>query len=286
MGNQLIARKEFELLGQEVSKTEKQLMLREPQLRIQRATLEGVRATLAQAELNLQRTQIKAPFNGVVLSRSVNLGARVSEATVLARLVGTDEFWLKIAIPTSQLQWITFPEGDEQGSRVRVLLQEKSGGGVFRTGRVIRLAADVEEQGRMAAVYVSVRDPLGLLPENRGNPELPKLLLGSFVQAEIEGTELASVVPVNRDHLREGNSIWLMNDDNTLEIRRVDIVAGTNKQVFIGQGLADGEKLIVSGLAAPVAGTPVKPIQTGSDRANPARTLADDSRAEKKEVLQ
>jgi RND family efflux transporter MFP subunit len=288
MGNQHIAQKEFEVLGQEVSKSEKKLMLREPQLEIQKATLAGVKASLAQAELNLKRTQVKAPFNGVVLSRSVNFGSRISESTVLARLVGTDEFWLKLAIPTAQLKWINFPTDGRPGSEVRIFLQETTKDSVYRTGRVVRLAADVEEQGRMAAVYVAVRDPLCLLPENSEKPQLPKLLLGSFVRADIEGTELASVVSVNRDYLREGDSIWLMKDDSTLEIRQVDIVARTNNQVLIGSGLADGEKLIVSGLSAPVAGIPVKLMQIATHPPDTGHTatVADDSRAKKAEVIQ
>lgn len=256
MGNQNIARKEYEILGQEVSEAEKKLMLREPQLEAQKATLQGLQARLALAELQLKRTKVAAPFNGVVLSRSVNLGTRVGESTVLGKLVGTDEFWLKLAIPVDQLRWIIFP-GDvsPQGSEVRIFLQGKRNGSSLRTGRVFRLAADLEEQGRMAIVYVAVKDPLCLLPENS---DKQKLLLGSFVRADIAGTTLSSVVPINRDHLRDGNTIWLMKDDNTLEIRPVDIAARTSTQVLIERGIEEGEKLIVSGLSAPVSGTPVK----------------------------
>jgi RND family efflux transporter MFP subunit len=286
MGNQRISQKEFELLGQEVSETEKKLMLREPQLAMQKATLEGVKANLAQAELNLKRTRIKAPFNGVVLSRSVNIGARVSESTVLARLVGTDEFWLKLALPTDQLKWISFSTDDkaQEGSKVRIFLQQTAKDDNFLTGRVIRLAADVEEQGRMAAVYVSIKDPLSLLPENSGKPQL---LLGSFVRAEIEGSQLDSVIAINRDYLREGESVWLMDDDNTLEIRDVDIIAKNNDLIFIGSGLEDGEKLIVSGLSSPVAGIPVKLMPLGKNQLDEDRTAtaADDSRVKKKEVV-
>jgi RND family efflux transporter MFP subunit len=281
MGNQRIAQQEFDILGQEVSEVEKKLMLREPQLGSQQAALDGAKATLAQAQLNLTRTQVKAPFNGVVLSRSVNLGARISEATVLARLVGTDEFWVKLAISITQLRWINFPTGDQPGSEVRIYLQEKSGDSAFRTGRVIRLAADIEEQGRMAVVYVAVKDPFNRLPENRTQPQL---LLGSFVRAEIAGTELAGVVPIKRDHLREGNSIWLLSDDQTLEIRQVDIVAKTSEQIFIGSGLTDGERLIVSDLTAPAPGIPVKLLPEGEK--NLGNTVADDSRMKKQEVAQ
>ncbi len=260
MGNQYISRKEYEILGQEVSEAERKLMLREPQLETKKATLQGIQARLAQAELNLTRTKVTAPFNGVVLSRSINLGTRVSESTVLGKLVGTDEFWLKLAIPVTQLKWIVFPNDiSKQGSEVKIFLQGKTEG-IFRTGRVVRLAADLEDQGRMAAVYVAVKDPLSLLPENE---EKPRLLLGSFVQADIAGTTLTSVVPINRDHLRDGNSVWLLKDDNTLEIRVIEIAARTRDQVLIRSGITDGEKLIISGLSAPVPGTPVKVIQKG-----------------------
>ena len=283
MGNQRIARKEYEILGQEVTATEKKLMLRDPQLRISEATLQGVKATLAQAELNLKRTRVDAPFNGVVLSRSVNLGTRIAESTVLATLVGTDEFWIKLAIPTDQLKWITFPADGKQGSKVRIFLQDNATGESFRTGRVIRLAADVEEKGRMAAVYVAVKDPLCLLPENSKNP---KLLLGSFVRADIEGAELASVVSINRDHLRENNSIWLMKDDNTLEIRKVNIVAKTNDQVLVESGLQNGERLIVTGLSSPVAGSLVQLLEKDTVKAATDHTAADDSRATKGAITQ
>jgi RND family efflux transporter MFP subunit len=263
MGNQYIAKKEYEILGQKVSKAEKKLMLREPQLETKKATLHGIQARLAQAELNLKRTKVTAPFNGVVLSRSVNLGTRVSESTVIGKLVGTDEFWLKLAIPVDQLKWIVFPgDGSKQGSEVKIFLQGKADG-IFRTGRVVRLAADLENQGRMAAVYVAVRDPLSLLPDNK---KKPRLLLGSFVRADIKGITLSSVVPINRDHLRDGNTVWLLKDDNTLEIRPIDVAARTRNQILIGSGITDGEKLIISGLSAPVPGIPVKVLQEGINK--------------------
>ena len=283
MGNQRIARKEYEILGQEVTRIEKKLMLRDPQLGITKATLQGVKATLAQAELNLKRSQVHAPFNGVVLSRSVNLGTRLAESTVLARLVGTNEFWIKLAIPTDQIRWITFPGDGQKGSKVRIFLQEKENGDSIRTGRVIRLAADVEDKGRMAAIYVAIEDPLCLLPENS---KKPKLLLGSFVRAEIEGTELASVVAVNRNHLRENNSIWLMKDDNTLEIREVNIVTKTKDQVLVGSGVENGELLIISGLSFPVAGSPVQLQQKDKDQPKIDPAAPEDSPAKKGAVSQ
>ncbi len=283
MGNQRIARKEFEILGEAVTPTEKKLMLRDPQLGIKKASLLGVKATLAQAELDLKRTRVHAPFNGVVLSRSVNLGSRMSESTVLARLVGTDQFWLKLAIPAEQLAWINFPANGRKGSEVQIFLQEKRPGGSFRTGRVLRAAADVEEQGRMATVYVAIEDPLCLQPENR---QKPRLLLGSFVRAEIEGIELPTVAAIDRIHLREDNTVWLLKDDNTLEIRKVRIVARTRDQVFVESGLTEGEQLIVSALSSPVPGSPLQLMPDDKDQSTHAAAINNGSKAGKGAIRQ
>ncbi|MGW8194914.1 MAG: efflux RND transporter periplasmic adaptor subunit [Desulforhopalus sp.] len=260
MGNQRIAVKEYEILNQQVSETEKRLMLRQPQLETMKALLQSEKAKLNRAELDLQRTEVRAPFNGVVLSRSVNLGSRVTASTEIARLVDTDEFWLKLAIPVSQLKWISFPgNGANQGSRVKIFSQKATSEGV-RYGRVLRLAADLESQGRLASVYVAVKDPLSLLPENK---TLPRLLLGTFVRGEVEGIELSHVITVNREHLRDNDTLWLMGNDDTLEIRPVEIIAKTREQVFITAGVREGEKLISSGLPAPVPGTLLQ-LSTGS----------------------
>jgi multidrug resistance efflux pump len=50
------------------------------------------RQALEQARLNLQRTQITAPFDAAIISRNVNEGSQVNAGDLLARLVGTDEY--------------------------------------------------------------------------------------------------------------------------------------------------------------------------------------------------
>ncbi|MCP3890329.1 MAG: efflux RND transporter periplasmic adaptor subunit [Desulfobulbaceae bacterium] len=256
MGNQRIAQKEFEILAQEVSVTEKKLMLRMPQLGIAKANLAGIEAKLKQAELELSRTDITAPFNGVVLSRSVEVGSRVSQATVLAKLVGTDEFWVKLTIPLDQLQWLNIPiHSSQTGSKVRIYLQNKTAAKLFRKGTVIRLGAGLEQDGRMAVVYVRVKDPLSLQAQNKNEP---RLLLDSFVTAEIDGRIFTDIAVIPRDLLRENNSVWLLSDDNTLEIRKVKIAARSRGQIFIESGLVSGERLISSTVANPVEGISLK----------------------------
>jgi len=258
MGNQRVAEKEFELMGETVNSSEKALILRQPQLKMKQAALKNVQARLAQAEINLARTSVDAPFNATLLSTAVHRGSRVSQATAIAQLAGTKEFRIKIALPRESLPWLVFPSTDQDtGSAVRIFLDSSAAAeSDVRTGHLTTLAANIEEQGKLAIVYARVQDPLSLLPENR---DKPPLLLGSLVRTEIEGILLEKVVAVDREHLREGNRIWVIDEADRLSIREVDIIAKERNRVFINNSISSGERLVISNLSTPIEGMLLQP---------------------------
>lgn len=255
MGNQRIASRELELMGEAVSEAEKELILRKPQLEKLQAASSYADSRLAKAELDLARTEIKAPFNGVITSREVDLGARITESTPLASLVGTDSFWLLLTLPVEQLEWVRIPQGkDDRGATVKIFSQS-GGNETFRTGEVIRLEAALETQGRMARLLVEIDDPLSRKPENH---DMPKLLLGSYVRAEIEGIPIDSGMRVSRAHLHDNDTVWLMDEEGRLEIRPVKVLFREKDHVIINSSVKDGERIITSSLTSPIAGIPLR----------------------------
>jgi RND family efflux transporter MFP subunit len=252
MGNQRIAAKEYKLLDESVSDIEENLILRIPQLEKLKAVRDYAQAKRAGAQLNLDRTEINAPFNGVIGSRMVDTGAKIDESTVLAKFVGTDTFWLLVTLPVEQLRWLKIPvSSNEKGSTVRVFSQGNTSPSSYRTGRIIRLIPSLEEGGRMAQLLVAIDDPLSRKEENR---EKPRLLLGSYVRAEIEGIPIASGIRVERIDIHEGNTVWLMDDNGMLDIRQVEITFRGRDHVIVESGLQNGEHLVTSSLSSPVAG--------------------------------
>jgi len=252
LGRQRVAQKEFELLGESVSEVEKTLMLREPQLENNRALLEGTRARLEQAQLDLKRTSVRSPFNAVVMSREVNLGTRVSPSTTLATLVGSDSYWVEAPVPASQLQWISISQEDgDSGSPVRIYDSVAWGPNRSRSGQLVGLTAMVEENGRMATLLAEIADPLSLLPTSS---EQPKLLLGSYVRVEIEGKRLAKAAAIERDLIHNGEQLWIMDEEGRLDIRTVEIAFRGQDQVLVTGGVNHGEKLITTNLPSPVQG--------------------------------
>ena len=138
--------------------------------------------------------------------------------------------------------------------------------GYERTGEVIELLGDLETEGRMARILATVKDPLGL--KDSGQTTRP-LLIGEYVRVEIEGSPLSQVFRIPRAALRENDTIWVMRDDSTLDIRPVTTIWRDTQTVFLDQGLNPGDRVIVSDLAAPVAGMKIE--MEGAEGAEPAR---------------
>jgi RND family efflux transporter MFP subunit len=252
-GQQIIARAELNATGLAVeSEASRELMLRKPHLKRFQAALAAARASLEAAELDLERTAVRAPFNAVVTEQLVDVGTQVSTQTRLVTLVGTDAYWVKVSLPVEKLAWIQVPGAPgEVGARAQVR-QAGLGPEDVRTGRVLRSLASLETEGRLANLLVEVKNPLDL--DRPAESSRPPLLLGAYVQVAIEGRTLSDVVAVPRRAVHEGNLLWIMTPEDTLEIRPVDIVWRDRDRALVAQGLAAGERVVTSAIPTPVNG--------------------------------
>jgi RND family efflux transporter MFP subunit len=246
LGRQDIALRDYRGLGKELDPENRSLVLREPQLKSAEANVRAARAAVERAELELARTEIKAPFDAQVLSREVNLGSQVSSGDGLARLVGVDTYWVETTVPLDRLRWLTFPDpSGEPGSSVSIRHRTAWPESQTRDGHLYQLIGELEGDTRMARLLVAVEDPLSTQAENRGRPEL---ILGSFVQCRIQGRELRNVIRIDREHVRKDNSVWLARN-GVLEIRPVEVLFQDATHAYIGEGLDQGDQLIITSLA-------------------------------------
>jgi RND family efflux transporter MFP subunit len=264
MGQQSVAQREYELLGETIPEENRDLVLRQPQLAQAQATVAATEAALDQAKLNLERSTIRAPFNATLRTRNVNVGMQVNINTALATLTGSDEYWIELTVPVDQLRWVRVPDvADPSGSKVRLTSVSSGNGAGTRIGEVLRLLPDLEPNGRLARVLVSVHDPRSLLPENTGKPPL---ILGDYVRAEIEGVGLASAAALERRVFRDGDVVWVMNAQKQLEIRPVTVGFRTVETMLVTAGLEPGEQIIVTDLPAAVPGMALRTAQNGEQR--------------------
>lgn len=253
MGRQQIAEKDLQLITNDslfganpLSEEERQLVLRKPQLNAVKATIGGSKAAVDQARLDLSRTTIRAPFDAHILSQNVTEGSQVAPGDNLGRIVGTDYYWVMATVPVSKLQWLSFPKGNsEKGSPVRIKNSTAWSSDAYREGYLDKQIGALDNQTRLARVLVKVADPLA----NKSNiKEKPALMIGTFVEVEIQANPVAEVIRLSRDYVRSNETVWVMKEGK-LEIREVDIVLNDDEYAYIRKGLADGEKVVITDLS-------------------------------------
>jgi RND family efflux transporter MFP subunit len=219
------------------------LVLREPQIRQAEAELAAAEADLAVARLNLERTRVRVPFDGVVVSESVDPGQFVAPGNRLATVYGTDVVEVRVPLTTDELEWFEVPSrGRGAGARAEIRTGPGGSDSAWQ-GRVTRMEAMVDPSSRMVHVVVEVEDPY------RASGNRPALLPGTFVDVRIFGRTLEDVARIPRFAVREGGRAWVF-DDGRLRIRDLEILRADREQALVGQGLASGDLLIVSSLDA------------------------------------
>ena len=270
--NGLVAEREWKLLGEEIETTElgEQLARKEPQRLEAKAKLNAALGRLQMANLDLERTTLSAPFNALVIEDSVEVGQVVAPGSRIGTLVGTDQFEVIASVPIAKLDWITIdPEQPERNSTARVSLELGEGRRLERTARVSRLAGEVERSGRLAKVILLIDDPLNRDEEPGRTP----LLLGSYVRIEIEGPEITDVIELPRSIIHEDDTIWVMTNDDTLSIRKLDVIVGRIDSVLARVELAPGEEIVTSPLGVALPGMPLERL--GGDDAASGTKVAD-----------
>ncbi len=275
-GRQVIAEREWELFGggegEQATEEGRALALRQPHLRTARVAVKAAESSLDRARLDLRKTTLRAPFNAMVQSESVDPGQLVGPQTQVATLVGTDQFWVQVAVPLDVLPHIDVPGlGGQDGSEARVV-QEVGERRIERVGHIVRLLGDLDPVGRMARILVAIDDPLALDAQGADGEVLP-LLLGAYVNVAIEGGRLDGVIEVPRTALREGGQIYVLTEQSRLEIRDVEIAWRTEDTVLIRSGLHDGERFVTSRVPTPVEGMELRTEEEPTGR--PARAEAD-----------
>ncbi|MFH7326597.1 efflux RND transporter periplasmic adaptor subunit [Desulfurivibrio sp. C05AmB] len=228
------------------------LVLHEPQLLEARAGLAAAQADLSAARLNLERTTIRAPFNGRIRERRLEMGQFIPANSNVATLTGSDQAEVVVPLPPAELPWLDLPApGQERdGSPARVTIV--AGGLNYQwPGHLRRTLGEVESQGRMVRAVVAVADPFGLQLTEKPPIEL---LPGMFVAVELAGPRLEEVFTLPRRLIRENNTVWLLDDRQHLRMQTVGIVREERDLVVIDSGLNPGDRVIVTDLAGAVEG--------------------------------
>ena len=263
-----IARAEWEALGQGDPSP---LLFREPQIAEAQASIAAAEAVLRQAEYDLERTVVLAPFAGRVRSKQVDVGQFVQRGMSVATLYSVDVAEVRLPIPNSELQYCKLPlayrdgAATADGPAVRLTALFAGREHSWR-GRIVRTEGEIDPRTRMVNAIAQVEDPYARAHDS----DRPPLAVGMFVQAAIDGIVARDIISVPRTALRAENTVYIVDAANRLRFREVDILRREREQVLLQGGVEDGDRICVSPLETAVDGMQVQVVAEGVSGIVPA----------------
>ncbi len=230
------------------------LARREPQLAEAQASLDSAYAQLSEANLALERAAIRAPFDGRVREKTVDIGQFVTPGQSLGRIFSTEIVEVALPLTDAQMGQLGLPLAYSEtkaapGPEVR--FSATVGGRVRNwTGRITRTSAALNAQSRLINVFGVVEDPYGA-----GSSGDAPMAPGLFVTASIIGDTVEDAIWAPRSALRGDNDLYLANDDKTaLSIRKVNVLYSDQTGAYIADDIPQGSLAITSPIPAATNG--------------------------------
>jgi len=249
----------------------------EKAFQVAEAELREQLAKLARAERDLDRTEIRAPYQGRVRSEQVDVGQFVSRGVPIAKLYATDYAEVRLPLPDRDLFYLDIPfdlsgervdpDGDwtktELGPEVQ-LRAEFAGEPRTWIGRIVRTEGEIDAKSRMIHLVARVEDPY----DQKGMTGSAPLAVGLFVNAEIQGRTVENVFVLPRTALRTDvgtDLVYVVDAGDRLRFTNVDVLRADREDVVISGGLRPGDRVCVSPLAAAVDGMSVRIVSDPAD---------------------
>ena len=231
------------------------LTLRIPQLKEAEAAEKAALADLEKAKLNLERTVVKLPFQGIIRQKKTGVGQFVGTGSILATAFSTEEVLIALPLTDTELSYLGLPLAYEEettlsGPKVNFysLVSNKNS---EWTGRIVRTAGSIDPLTRLVYVYAEVINPY---------QQSPPLAIGMFVDAVIEGKTIKDGFLIPNSAINNNSKIYIINKSDNLEIREIEVLGTENDNVIIKGEISEGERVVVSPLNNAKDGMALKPI--------------------------
>ena len=254
-----IARDEWKRLG---NGEPTDLVLRKPQIDEARATIAAAEGALMRANLNLERTQIRAPYPGRVRTKNADVGQYVNPGSPLGHIYAIDYAEVRLPVPDDQLAYLDLPlsfrNNPHHNSGPDVRFHATFAGREHTyMGRIVRIEGEIDARSGMIALVGRVDNPYRQRDNNT-----PPFAVGLFVTAEILGHRAENVVVIPRAALRGKNRVLVVTG-NRLYYRTIDILRADAEKVVVKSGLKSGDQLCLSPIDTVVDGMRVRTVRTG-----------------------
>jgi RND family efflux transporter MFP subunit len=251
------ARRDWEAMGRG---DPNELTLRVPQMNEARANLRSAEAALATARRNLERTRVRAPYDGLVREKRADVGQYVGSNAELGSIFATDYAEIRLPLADEDLAYLELPVvfgAQEAQAGPPVVLEGRYAGRPHTwPARIVRTEGTVDPASRLVYAVARVEDPYNRQTPGHGVP----LPVGLFVRASIQGISLPDAIVLPRQTLRERNQLFVVTPGNTINVREVDVLRADSRDIVLTGGVAAGERVALSALEFVTEGMQVEPL--------------------------
>ena len=237
------------------------LVSRALQLNSSSSSLQASQAKVKQAQINLERTKIYAPYAGRVLNLNVNVGQVVNNGNTLGEVYAIDSAEIRLPIKPHQLHHIDLPEtyrGNTTVSEYKVLeahfALESAGQQYQWQASINRVEGTIDAQTRQLYVVAEVKDPYGFRPDGS-----PPIKMGQFINANIKGNELNNVVLLPHSAVYSDNYINVISE-GVLKRQAIDPLWKDETHVIIANDFSPQQMIATTPLGDVISGTAVEVV--------------------------
>ena len=230
------------------------LALRKPQLAEAIAESISAEAALEKAQEDLNRTSIRAPYDGMVQEKRADVGQYVNTGSQLALIFATDYAEIRLPITQRELALVDLPSADGSSVPLPVTLTSQAGK-IQHTwqGLIVRSEGVFDSASRVLYVVAQVEDPYN---QSSGNGE--PLRIGTFVTANIQGRFGGALFTIPRHALQRGETLWIIDEQQKIYPRDVQIVSTDEEYAYVDGGLVNGDRYTITPIDQPLPGMPVR----------------------------
>lgn len=232
------------------------LTAKKPQLKQAKAALEVAKAQVQSAEKKLNKTEITAPYTGRIKDINIDLGSTILPGQPVGSMYTSNEIEVTLSIKDSDLRFLDIPmDGRKLNPDQKSLVVIKSlykGEMQEWSGNLERVDGVIDPMTRMIKLIANFKN-------NFIEDTKPILPIGLFVEAEVSGKILIDVFMIPNTALTPNDELLVVNQDNTLEIRKVKIITKMKDHIIVKKEMKAGERVVVSKLSIATNGMLVNP---------------------------
>lgn len=259
------AREDWARLGNSGEPSE--LVLRLPQLAAAKARVISAESSLQKDQLDLERTNIVAPYAGRVLRKLMDVGQVVSTNTQIAEIYATDHVEIRLPIRNRDLAFIDLPEAYRYteasgGSGAYVEIISQLGDDAVWDAELVRTEGAIDETARQLHVIAMIQDPFGQVVDDR----VP-LKIGQYVTAKLTGKTLTDAMVIPNNTIYQGTYVYVV-EDGILKRRNIEIAWQNDNDAVVTAGLDAGDALVTTPLGQVTSGIRVSVVGEENTRPN------------------